>query len=239
MIEFEHFHALKEAQSLDLKIKGHLANIKQEENRIQIVHNQRVSKAKELEDIEKNVSDLTTQLRSNEKNLAAMIAQHEKATQRIPRLTSDSEVKATEKEIAGLEREKAKNEKAVLELMESIDSLNKVKIEHQSFLQGSEQSLSQIKDEVKLNTDLDRKEIANYEKRMAVLLDTCHPNTRARFLALNQLYRFRNPLAFVINDNCNGCHMKINRRDQINIDKGQTLEYCPSCGRIFLPTSLK
>lgn len=227
---------LRECQSLDLIIKSHLDKIETHQKRITKIIKMRSDRQATLTERIEQLPKLKKEISEGEKTFYELSTQITKATNRLAEMTTDQQIKATEKEIAALSPQYEQLEIAILEKMELLEKLEIEIINDQTFLEGSEKSLKEINVEVENDIKTEQKEIEQYQNRINRLLDGCSSTFKKAFIQLNNRYRFKSPVASVENKTCSACRILLNPQHLNNIEKNAGPHFCTNCSRLILPS---
>lgn len=235
----EDFQKLIEIQSLDLTIKKHLDNIKNEEKRLELLNTQKERKFSAISFCEKCIQKNKKSLFEAEKMLEDNIKSLESLQSKTASLSTQSQIENAEKQIASLEEVIPTLEEKVFELMSSIEE-DAIQIqENKNFLEGFEKTFYEIESEVSEIKKDEQKEIKNLEDRINFLVEDCPDNFKNLFAITNKKYRHNSPLAFIKDGRCHMCHLGLSKNDQNQIELMVSLEVCSNCKRIMIPLSAR
>lgn len=134
-----------------------------------------------------------------------------------------------------IDREKEALENEILEELEDLDHLKKEIEEAKRFLEGSKKTYDRFVAQVKKDVGEENRHIKNYEERINILMEDFPDSLKMRVTKLFERFKFKKPLSYAINRQCKECHMTIAQGILENVDRGHTLQECPSCGRILIP----
>ncbi len=238
IMDLEHLEDLRECQSLDLIIKKHLDCIDAQNQRVVKMKKNRAVRSQELTENKEKLAVLKADIGELEKKVHTISDHIEKAQSRLPMMTTTQQIEATEKEIATLSPQKEILEDQLLEYMETAEDIEQQVCDADSFLKGSLRSLDEIQIESNDITTKENREIANYQKRIDLLLENIPQQFKDAFLSLNKKYRFCSPVTMVTNGSCAGCYLGISKQQQVEIEKAVTIHFCNGCGRLLLPEKL-
>lgn len=234
-IEKEHFTHLKEIQSLDNAIKKHLDVIKDEELRLDDLHKLRQKKQENLEALKKENDQITSLISLEEKNLFDWEKKLQKAQDTQPFAKNEKEVNALSEEESKSATQVEESQNKILEHLDKQDELNQKMIEIEEFLRGSLETLEEMKQEIFYDTEKERKEILNYEKRIESLLEEVPHQLLEAFQHVRKKYRFKRPLVRVMNGGCEHCKFVIDKMSAQQIEYAKFITTCNQCERLFIP----
>ena len=139
--------------------------------------------------------------------------------------------------LKNLGKKKEEIEGIILVTIEAIDGLQKKIAETNQFLDGVQQSITEIEEEVKLAVAHEEKEISILSSRLTNLENLLDPKTKSLFRDLNIRFKYKYPLSIVGRNVCSQCHFNVERNLQSIVEKGATIEQCPNCSRILCPSA--
>lgn len=228
----EQLALLRELQRIDLQ----LDELEDEKNEIQQkLDDNRGFLDKLIEDLEnqKNELEEVRSLRSQKK--AELEETREKLSSRQERLkevSSQKEFSAVETEIDMLKKQLEQLQEEALHLDESIEST-------EQSIEEKEEKIVQLREGI-------ASEVAEAEKQLAALDDKiqgridrqneARGEVSKRVLHKYDFIRSRRPGLAVVpakDGHCEGCYMAVPPQQFIEIQRGETLEICPSCQRIL------
>ena len=234
-MEINDFKILLAVQKTDSKIADHMKEIEEEKKRILNLQHKQVTTRQELNQMEKELQEYKAQTAECEKNLYQTENQITKSREHLNMATSEQQANAVENELAVLTQRAQQLESNALELMDKNETLE-VKIkESTTFLAGLMESTGEITTESDHNIKQAQTRIQDCENQIQELFKECPVNIRKTFMMVNERFRFKNPLAFIVDGVCNQCHNSVGRNMESTIEKGAVLEFCPHCGRILTP----
>lgn len=238
VMSIEDFRNLLDIQSFEMKIYGCLKKIESHRSRISLMVSNRESKTELLATRKLELNEARLMIGTSEKELYRIETQIKKSNENLKIAATEQQMKASENELSVLVPKAASYENEALELMdksekiqEEIDLLN-------GFLEGSVETLDEIKIEVSRDVENEEKEISNFKERIDALISECPNEIKDIFLSVNERFKYKNPLAFIENGSCNQCFLAINRNTQSQVDKCKILELCTGCGRLLAPSGI-
>ena len=185
-----------------------------------------------IEDDKKRVEELKQAQRQFESDIEDGVAHIRKSRGRLMSIKNNREYKALLREIEDTEKENAKREDRVLECLEEIEMLN------QRF-ETKESDLSKLRDEHEkeekaVNEELGQlqEQLTNVERGREGLMQTIDPNLLEKY---QQIKRISGGIAvsLVNHATCGACHLGIPPQMYNELQRQDTLQFCPHCQRII------
>lgn len=165
---------------------------------------------------------------------------------RLKKLNSQLSLAVTEKEQVAFEHQiqLVKNEIENLETLyfanlESSESILEQVQSLTTFLEGSLNTLDEIKSEVATNITAEQKIIDNRNLRIDALLELINPGLKSLYLELEKKYKPKSPVSYLIDKKCSECHMQADSILKNSLEEGRSIETCPSCGRLLIPETVQ
>lgn len=200
----------------------------------------------QIKEHERKVADLEENLKGDQKRIEEAkkiqrqyeaevedgIARIKKSKSRLMSIKSNKEYQALLKEIEDTESANAEKEDKILDCMEEMERLNRI-------LEGKKKDLSATRDRLEaekrvIDTDVmqAQEQLSETEKRrenMARIIDR-------KLLARYEKIKARSggiAVALVENATCGGCHLNIPPQMYNELQRGDSLKFCPHCDRII------
>ncbi len=194
---------------------------------------------KELEAIEKDVEadkkriqDLNKAQREYEAEIEDGLAHIRKSRGRLMSVKNNKEYRALLREIEETEKGNASKEDKVLGCLEELENLNKE-------LETREKGLSAIRDRfesektaVAKEVACVQKEVSDLEKRRVRLIETIDSQLLTKYERIKAM-RGGIAVALVNNATCSECNLGIPPQMYNELQRQDTLEFCPNCQRII------
>lgn len=187
------------------------------------------------EDVEadkKRIQDLKKTQREYEADIEDGLAHIRKSRGRLMSVKNNKEYRAVLREIEDTEKENADKEDKVLGCLEEIETLSEE-------LEAKEKGLSAMRDRLESEKTAISKEIArvreelsDIEKSREKLVQTIAPELLAKY----EQIRARSggiAVALVNNATCSECHLGIPPQMYNELQRQDTLRFCPNCQRII------
>ena len=233
----ESFRHLIEIVALKKQNQQNLLQIASENKRISDLEERRNKTILRLEELATEEKNL---------NLNEILLSTEVLQQRLTKLHSQLSLSVTEKEQKAFEdqilivkSEKDKIENNYFLSLEKSEEMAQESADCQQFLQGSEKTLLQIKEEVQKHIKAEEVIINNRNLRIQSLLDLCQPSLKKMYIEVELRFKNKSPVSFLIEKKCSECHMIADSQLKISLEEGRSLEFCPSCGRLLIPETAK
>lgn len=218
-------------------IQNHQKIVADEESRISKLNALRNSKKIELAEAEEELQKLNQAYQVEEKQNVMLTRDLTQAQNNTMASTKEQELKAANTQIATKTPLKESSDQKLYELLSNIDETEQTIKNLKTFLEGSTKTLLEIEAEVSSIKTKEQAQIADLEFRINLLSNSLPDNFRTKFASINKKLRFKSPVTFIKNDHCADCFMIISRMQISQVDRGATLETCPQCERILLPSA--
>lgn len=185
-----------------------------------------------VEGDKERVQELRQAQRQYEDDIEDGVAHIRKSRGRLMSIKNNREYKALLREIEDTEKENAKREDKVLECLEEIEGLN------QGFAL-KESDLSKLQDELEterkaVNEEASRiqEQLTDVEKGREGLMQNIDPNLLGKY---QQIKKMSGGIAvsLVNHATCGACHLGIPPQMYNELQRQDTLQFCPHCQRII------
>jgi predicted nucleic acid-binding Zn-ribbon protein len=185
-----------------------------------------------IEDDKKRIQELRQAQRQYESDIEDGVAHIRKSRGRLMSIKNNREYKALLREIEDTEKENAKREDKVLECLEEIEGLNQGVA-----LKGSD--LSKLQDELETERKAVNEEVARIQEQLTDeekgregLMQTIDPNLLGKY---QQIKKMSGGIAvsLVNHATCGACHLGIPPQMYNELQRQDTLQFCPHCQRII------
>jgi predicted nucleic acid-binding Zn-ribbon protein len=178
------------------------------------------------------VQELQKAQRQYEADIEDAIAHIKKSQGRLMSIKNNKEYQALLKEIEETERGNAKKEDKVLACLEELEKLNKE-------IEAKEKDLSSMRDHLKSEEITIEKEVAHIEKELSdmdrfkvKLKQTIDSQLLAKYEQIKA--RSGGIAVSLVNDaTCSECHLSIPPQMYNELQRQDTLKFCPNCQRII------
>lgn len=217
-------------------IQTHQKLVIEHESRISKLKNIRATKADDLKEAILELDKFNLIYSTEEKNNQILTRDLTQAQTNTMASTNDHELKAANTQITTKKPLKEKSDQVLYELLSAIDEKEQEIKDFKSFLEGSAKTLAEIELEVSTELKKERTEIENFELRINLLKDTLPDIFKSKFESVNKKNRFKSPVTVITNNHCGECFMVVSKMQISQVDRAATIELCPQCERIFLPS---
>jgi predicted nucleic acid-binding Zn-ribbon protein len=188
----------------------------------------KASHAARLQELE----DLKARRRETEMEMAEMEEGIKNSRQRLMEIKSNIEYKAMLKEIAFKEDQRDQRETKILELMDLMETQNRLIGELTQQMEEQEAVLVRQRQEVAVQVAGLQKELAQLEEKRKKVRKVVPAALMKRYEFIRQR-RNSSAIAPVHEGVCLGCHMNILPQQFIDLQKGLEILQCPHCQRIL------
>lgn len=230
---FEHFHTLKEIQSLHRHIEKHLQQISSEESRINKLLQQKNSRQQDLEHTEDKLKAINANISEIEKINQQLYQTISQADLNYNSIKNNQELDRFKKQQDELKLKKDECDQRLFQLYEVQDELETSIKDSKTFLQGIKKTLEEINVEAQKLILEDQKSIQNYEHRVSLLVESLPKPFADRYQLVFKKMKLSS-ITIINGNTCGACSFLISKLQISQVDKGN-LECCPNCSRIFLP----
>ncbi len=186
----------------------------------------------EVEDDKIRIQELKKAQREYEAEIEDGTAHIKKSRGRLMNIKNNKEYRALIREIEETEKENAKKEDRVLDCLEELEKLNKE-------LEAKEKGLSAMQDNLKSEevtvakeVDLVQKELSDMDKSRVKLMQTIDSQLLAKYEQI-KAWSGGIGVAMVNNATCSECHLSIPPQMYNELQRQDTLKFCPNCQRII------
>ncbi len=220
----------KKIETLNQKMEGELKRIKDIGAQIKWRNETYLREKADLSKINLDLKENEGSLFKTDKKLTDALVNQKK-------VVSEKEANAISEEISSLQKNKLALEDKIFSLLEEQETLQTSLKDFESFQEGIQKTILDIKKEVEEKNNIELKEIKNLKEREKNLISILPKEIGAIFLAINKKFK-TNSLAFIEHGKCGVCKMSIPSMVCQEVEHLTTVETCPSCGRILLPSSI-
>jgi predicted nucleic acid-binding Zn-ribbon protein len=180
----------------------------------------------------KELENLKSQRRETEVEMADMEEAIKKSRQRLMEIKSNIEYKAMLKEIAFKEDQRDQKETRILELLEQLETQNKLIAGEDQQLKEMQASLAEQKVDLEAQMVKLKEQLAGLDERRRKLRKGVPPQLLKRYEFIRQR-RNGTAISPVREGVCLGCNMNILPQQFIDLQKGVEVIQCPHCQRIL------
>ncbi len=206
--------------------------IREGPERLQGLEKELVGLQEDVEADKRRIQDLNKTQREHEDEIEDGIAHIRKSRGRLMSIKNNKEYRALLREIEETEKGNSDKEDKALGCLEDLDKLNKE-------LEAKEKGLSAMRDRLESEKAAIAKELARVheefsavEKSREKLIQTIDPQL---FIKYEQIKATSGgiALALVNNATCSECHLGIPPQMYNELQRQDTLKFCPNCQRII------
>jgi predicted nucleic acid-binding Zn-ribbon protein len=239
---------MKEDQAMEfkhqIKLLANLQRLETQLLKLQQRLNRLTEKRKKLDDKFQRIETLLTEgsdklsqqqkrYRDLEANTQDNMIQAKKSEEKLSSVKNNKEYKATLKEIEDFTAKNNKIEDEMLTLLEMIEMTEKEVRAHQEEKQRISSDITSEKTAIDEEYQHGLQEIEQLKKASDNTLDQLDPANRKSFLAVKAQQADRLAVAPVNDAVCRGCHMNIPPQMYNELQRCDSLRYCPHCDRII------
>lgn len=233
----ESFRHIIEIVALQSQNQEDLRRISSENKRIYDLEERRNKTKNSLENLKKE--DQQLKLNESQRIVDDLIARQKKLQSQSSLAVTEKEQKAFEHQIELLAKEIEENETSYFEKLERSEAIANEIVDLNSFLQGSQETLQTLMNEVRNEVQKFEKIIGNRNLRINSLKELLHPKALALFNQCENNTKLNPSVSFMIDRKCSECHMAIDFALKSSLEQGISVETCPHCGRLLIPDSAK
>ena len=231
----ESFKILKEINSLSMRVNELNDLIANENKRVTFIERNRASRESERDEFLKEKDEQQKVLVKTENDIATNSSKIAKDKENLSTLMDAGAIQSLEKQINDSEQKLDALEEEGLLVLEKIEELEKEIDEASDFLQGSLESLSEIKIEVTNACKAYQEEIDQLSSRVELLKVELPPLFQSKLeLTLSKNIPISN-FTRIKDESCEFCRYGLSKMDTKSIEDQLNLKICQSCSRIFLP----
>jgi predicted nucleic acid-binding Zn-ribbon protein len=235
----EAFRILKEINSHLQKVQSLAKTSADEQKRIDLIEKQRSLREDQLKDDSSRLNEISTQMTQIDEDL-------KKVDQRIAELTPQLNNPAYYDHLTQIEAElqqangkKEEHENVLFELMELSEELEEQITDSQTFLEGSLESLNEIKEEILQENGDALKEANSLNKRVNALFEEVPTSFKQYFERAQKKHGSGQLFTFVKNNSCEMCGLHLDQSTLLNIENKHLPHNCKVCSRLFIPTDIQ
>jgi len=178
------------------------------------------------------VSELKKEYRANEADLQLKQDQIRKSNEKLVSVKTNKEYQAILKEIEDLKKMNAQIEDNMLKNLELMEEEEKNFAAQQAEFEQTQAQIKEEKAAIDLQSEEEGKALANLEKSWSEMAEKVKPELLKRFNAIRG--EVRGAAVVTVNDAvCKGCYMNIPPQMYNELQRCDTLTFCPHCHRII------
>lgn len=212
-----------------------LSRMQNENGRISALQKRQKDAFANIENLEEENKKMS--LKEKELTLSSLESMVEKLQSQLTMASNEKEANAIAETLKNKINEKENLEEIVFGLLER-EEVNNLEIKNlKNFLNGLEDSIAEITLEVEKNTQEEKSKLHNTENRLKSLTVELSKDTLTIFERALQKHP-KNPLSYIAGLACKDCQMQLNSVLKTQVENMSSIESCPYCERILLPTNL-
>lgn len=235
---------MREQIAILVKLQTIDSDIKEIEKRLGKVAGKRAILDLELEEFESTIKEKISvreeyqkRYRSLESDANMNLPKITKSKEKLTSVKTNKEYQALLKEIEDLKNSNSKLEDQMLEILEQSDDADSELSEKKQAFEAAENRVAGEKAGIAEAAEEDRSRLAGLQRDFQTVLETVNPDILKAFRSVRR--RIGNPaIAEVENAVCAGCHMNIPPQMYIELQRFESLMYCPQCQRIIYSSKL-
>jgi len=211
---------LHETQDLLTSLPAKLDSLKEDVSRVEALLE---GERQQLADVQGYKNDLEASMRADQDQMI-------KAKAKLTQVRTSKEYMATQRELESSRKSTSEREEELIKLMEAIESFQKSIAVHEEELGALQQHVAEEEAETAGQIDELKKKLAGQQKDRDAMASTVKKSVLGKYNAI----RRRRGLAVVPADHgvCTGCNMALPPQLYNILQRGESIEYCPSCQRI-------
>ena len=237
--------AMREQLSILVRLQAIDSDIQEIEKRLGKVDGEVAALDSELEDFESSVNEKVflgeehqKTYRSLESDANMNLPKIAKSKEKLSSVKTNKEYQSLLKEIEDLKTANSKIEDQMLEILEQMEQAEVQLEEKTNELKSVKISVASEKADIATVAEEDRARLAALQANFQTILDTVNPDILKAFTSVRS--RIGNlAIAKVEDAVCAGCHMNIPPQVYIELQRFESLMYCPQCQRIIYSSKLE
>ena len=236
--------AMREQISILVKLQAIDSDIRNIEKRLGKVDGEKTALDSELEAFASSIKEKVSigeeyqkTFRSLESDANMNIPKIAKSKEKLTSVKTNKEYQALLKEIEDLKTANSKIEDQMLEILEQNDTAEEQLREKKHQFESVKTRVAEEKATIAVTAEEDRTKLAGLQADFQTVLDTANPDILKAFKSVRS--RIGNlAIAKVEDAVCTGCHMNIPPQMYIELQRFESLMYCPQCQRIIYSSKL-
>lgn len=237
--------AMREQIAILVRLQAIDSEIHKIEKRLGKVDGEMAILDSELEDFESATNEKVSiheeyqkKYRSLESDADMSLPKIAKSKEKLTSVKTNKEYQALLKEIDDLKNANSKLEDQMLEILEQIEQSEVQLEEKTNELKSVKVRVASEKVEITKAAEEDRTRLAAFQNDFQALLDTVNPDLMKAFTSVRSRIG-KLAIAKVEDAVCAGCHMNIPPQMYIELQRFESLMYCPQCQRIIYSSKLE
>ncbi len=231
------FRHLIEIEAMKTQNQNDLAAIATEEKRISDLELLREKRRQNIAALDEEVKAM--KLIEKQLEVESLEAKHKRTKEQLDTLNSEKDIKAMEHQLEVMGAELSQKEETYFSLLERSEAIAEEKKEAEEFLQGSANTIEDIKKEVEIERQKFNKQIENRNLRILSLEEQCLPALLKFYKEIEKKFAGKKAVAYLIDKKCSACFVQVDSMFKTALEEGRAMETCPNCGRFLIPETAK
>ena len=237
--------AMREQISILVRLQTIDSDIRKIEKRLGKVDGEMAALDSEIRDFESSIKKMVSNgeehqkvYRSLESDASMNLPKIANSKNKLSSVKTNKEYQSLLKEIEDLKTANSQIEDQMLEILEQIDTAEAQLREKNSEFNSVNVRVAGEKAEITKTAEQDRARLATLQVDFQKILDTVNPDVLKAFKSVRS--RIGNlAIAKVENAVCEGCHLNIPPQMYNELQRFESLMYCPQCQRIIYSSTLE
>ncbi len=237
--------AMREQISILVRLQAIDSDIQKTEKRLGMVEGQLAALYSELGDFESSLKEMVSFDEEHQKTYRALesdasmnLPKIAKSKEKLSSVKTNKEYQSILKEIDDLKAANSQIEDQMLEMLEQMDTAEAQLKEKNSEFKSVKQRVTNEKAEIAKTAEQDRTRLAGLQVDFQKILNTVNPGIMKAFTSVRS--RIGNMAIAKVEDAvCEGCHMNIPPQMYNELQRFESLMYCPQCQRIIYSSTLE
>lgn len=221
-------YLLREKDALTAKIKA-------ENERISALDERQEKALEKIHALEEENRSMA--LKEKELTLSSLESALEKLRAQLNLASNEKEAKGLGDTLKNKENDKQALEEIVFQLLEKEEANSNEISDLKNFLHGLQDSKKEIAEEVRQNTQEEQTKLISNNNRLESLYLQLSKEALLVFERAHKKHP-KSPLSFIAGLACKECHMQLNSVLKTQVENMSSIEACPYCERILLPSNL-
>jgi len=237
--------AMREQISILVRLQTIDSDIQEIKKRLGKVDGEMAVLDSEIDDFESSIKEKMSigeeyqkTFRSLESDANMHLPKIAKSKEKLTSVKTNKEYQALLKEIEDLKTANSNIEDQMLEILEQSDTAEVQLREEKHQFESAKIRVAEEKDAIRMAAEEDRTRLAGLQEDFQTVLDTVNPDILKAFKSVRS--RIGNlAIAKVEDAVCAGCHMNIPPQMYNELQRFESLMYCPQCQRIIYSSKLQ
>jgi predicted nucleic acid-binding Zn-ribbon protein len=229
----EMIDTLVKIQEIDIETEKLKARLREVPVRISTLEQQLEAFIRRIENDENEVVDFNKQYRNYESDLQLNLNKIKKSEEKLRSVKTNKEYQSSLKEIDDLKAIRSKIEDEMLEFLEKIETAEKALQDRRQQYKEITDDTTQQKASIQLESEQIEKRLAELESNRNAIAAELDDDLIALFNRVKAKQVDGVAIAEVKNAVCLGCNMNIPPQVYNELQRRDSLKYCPSCERII------